>query len=153
MIQFTVIAGIIASYVFYFIYKRHINKNGIIKEGSLIINAPKIFGSINIILSLIFVIWRIVTISAFTKIEIIDTKVIIFSIISLVLRYLYLFYPILALPLSIGFVILSLLIRKNLNKLRFMYCFISNVIASIMLFIIMYLVSYDGIFYYAPKRF
>jgi hypothetical protein len=153
MIQFTIIAGIIVSYVFYFIYKRHIHKNGIIKEESFMISAPKIFGSINIILLLIFVLWRIVTISAFTEIEIIDTKVIIFSIIYWVLTYLYSFYPILALPLSIGFVVLSLLIRKNLNKLRFIYCFISNLIASIMLFIIIYLVFYDGIFYYAPKRF
>jgi hypothetical protein len=135
LITFTVVAGTIASLVFFFVYKRHIKKNGTLKEKSFTRNAPKIFGSINLILALFFSIWFIVNPSAFSQSEAIDNKML------LVLSHIfYTYFHIFALPLNIGSTTLAVLLKKHISKIKFAYYILTNVIASILLFILTYLI-------------
>jgi hypothetical protein len=135
LITFTVVAGTIASFVFFFVYKRHIKKNGTLKEKSFTRNAPKIFGSINLILALFFGIWFIINPSAFSQSEAIDSKML------LILSHIfYTYFHIFALPFSIGSVTLTVLTKKYLGKMGFAYYMLTNVIASILLFILTYLI-------------
>ena len=135
LISFTVVAGTIASLVFFFAYKRHIKKNGTLKEKSFTKNVPKIFGSINIVLVLLIGIWFIVSPSGFSQSEAVDNKML------LILSHIfYTYFHILALPLNIGSVTLTVLMKKHINNTRFMYYMLTNVIASICLFILTYLI-------------
>ena len=135
LILFTLIAGAIASFLLLFIFKRHIKKNGNVKEKSFTINAPAIFGTINIILAIIFGIWYVSNPSAFSQNEPVDNKV-LFILLSIFFTY----FHILSLPLSIGSTILTLFLKKNINKIRFLYYILTNVIAAIILFILNYLI-------------
>jgi hypothetical protein len=46
----------------------------------------------------------------------------------------------LALPLSIGSTVLTLFLKKSISRIRFLYYIFTNVIASIVLFILIYLI-------------
>ena len=135
LVLFTVFGGAIASLVFFFIYKRHIKKYGTVKEKSFTINAPKIFGTINIFLVLVFGLWFVINPSHFSQNETIDNKI-VFILFSIFVMYFY----VLALPLSIGSVSLTLLLKKHINKLIFLYGFFTNTIASIILFVLTYFI-------------
>ena len=135
LIPFTLISGALVSLLFIFIFKRHIKKNGNVKEKSFTINTPKIFGTINIILAVIFGIWYISNPSSFSQNESVDSKI-AFILLSIFFTYFY----VLALPLSIGSITLTLFLKKSISKVRFLYYILTNSIASIILFTIIYLV-------------
>jgi hypothetical protein len=135
LIPFTVITGAVASLAFFFIYKRHIRKHGMVKEKSFTINAPKIFGTANVILALAIGIWYIVDLTAFAQEGGIDNRI-AFAALSI----FYTYFHILALPISIGCTVLSVFIKKYISKLRFSYYMVTNVIASILLFVLTYLI-------------
>lgn len=130
LILFTIIAGAIASLAFYFLYKRHINKNGLIKEKSFIMIAPKIFGSINTLLALFFGIWYVIDPTAFSQGETIDNKI-VFVLVSILYIYFYIF----ALPLNIGSITLTTLLKKRINSGRYIYDIATNTLAAMLLFI------------------
>jgi glycerol uptake facilitator-like aquaporin len=135
LILFAIFGGTIASLVFLLIYKRHIKKYDTIKEKSFIINSPKIFGTINLILALVFGIWFIINPSVFSQNETIENKI-VYILFSIFAMYFY----VLALPLSIGSTVLTLFLKKNLSKLRFLYYTITNITASIILFGLTYFI-------------
>ena len=135
LISFTIISGAVASFLFILIFKRHIKKNGNVKRKSFIINAPKIFGTINFILMVVFGIWYVSNPSAFSQNEPVDNKI-IFILLSVFFTYFY----VLALPLSIGSTVLTLFLKKSISRIRFLYYIFTNVIASIVLFILIYLI-------------
>lgn len=135
LVLFTLISGVIASVLFLFIFKRHIKKNRSVKEKSFTINAPKIFGTINIILVAVFGIWYVLNPSAFSQNEPINNKL-VFILLSIFFTY----FHVLALPLSIGSTILTLFLKKSISKIIFLYYILTNVIASIILFILNYLI-------------
>jgi hypothetical protein len=135
LLIFTVITGSIASFAFFYVYKRHIRKNGVFKEKTSIKNIPKLFGTVNIMLALFFGIWFVINPSAFAHNEAID------SIIAIILLHiLFTYFHVLALPLSIGSATLTILIKPFIKKKRFMYYMFTNVMASILLFILTYLI-------------
>jgi hypothetical protein len=135
LILFTLISGVIASFLFFLIFKRHIRKNGNVKEKSFIVNAPKIFGTINIILAVVFGIWYVSNPSAFSQNEPVNNKI-VFILLSIFFTYFY----VLALPLSIGSSVLTLFLKKSISKIRFLYYILTNIIASIILFILNYMI-------------
>jgi uncharacterized membrane protein len=135
LITFSVVAGSIASVVFFFVYKRHIKKNDTLKEKSFTKNAPKIFGSINFILALFIGIWLIINPLAFSQSETVDNQML------LILSHIfYTYFHIFALPLNIGSAALTVLLKKHISKTKFAYYMMTNVIASILLFILTYLI-------------
>jgi hypothetical protein len=138
LIVFTILAGLIASLVFFLIYKRHVKKYGAVKEKSFTLNAPEIFGSINIILAVVFLVWYIVNPDAFSADTTIENKI-LYILFSIFAAYFYIF----AMPLSIASVFSSIaLLKKNgyISGTKFVYCVLTNIIATSILFIISYLV-------------
>lgn len=136
--SFAVITGTIASFAFFLVYKRSVKKMGNrLMKKSFIMKTPKIFGSINIFLAVFFGIWFIVNPSAFSQDTSIDNKV-VFILLSIFYTYFY----ILALPLSIGSTTLTILLKKIVSKTRFLYCLLTNVVASILLFFLSYLILF-----------
>jgi hypothetical protein len=135
LIPFTIFAGTIVSLVFLFVYKKHIKKHGTVMEKSFTANAPKIFGTVNVFLSLAIGIWYIANPSAFAQEGGIDNR-----IAFVVLSIFYTYFHVLALPISIGCTALSVLIKKYISKLWFLYCILTNIIASILLFVLTYLI-------------
>ena len=135
LIIFTIISGAVASFLFLFIFKRHIKKNGNIKEKSFIINAPKIFGTINFILAVVFGTWYVLNPSAFSQNEPVNN-----TIVSILLSIFFTYFHVLALPLSIGSTVLTVFLKKSISKIRFLYYIFTNVIASVILFILNYLI-------------
>jgi len=135
LILFTLIAGAAVSFLFRFIFKRHIKKNGNVKKKSFTINAPAIFGTVNIILAIVFGVWYVSNPSAFSQSEPIDNKI-VFILLSIFFTY----FHVLALPLSVGSTVLTLFLKKSINKIRFIYYILTNAIASIILFTLNYLI-------------
>jgi hypothetical protein len=97
LILFTFISWAVVSFLFVFIFKRHVKKNGNVKEKSFIVNVPKVFGTINIMLAIVFGIWYVSNPSAFSQNEPIDNKI-VFILLSIFFTY----FHVLALPISIG---------------------------------------------------
>jgi Ca2+/Na+ antiporter len=97
VLLFTLISGTIASLLFFLIYKRHLKQNGTIQEKSFVMNAPKIFGSINILLGIILGIYFIINPSAFSSDVAMPSNKIILLLSHIFFSYFYFF----ALPLSI----------------------------------------------------
>lgn len=135
LIVFAIVTGAIASFIFFTIYKKHIKKYETIKEKSFLVNAPKIFGTINCIISLVFGIWYSMNPSAFSENQTIDS-----TVVYILMTIFFIYFHILALPLSIGSVTLTLLLKKNISKIRFLYYILTNIIASILLFVLTYLI-------------
>jgi hypothetical protein len=138
LVLFAVIGGSLASLIFFLIYKRHIKKNGTVKEKSFTLNAPKIFGTVNIILAIVFLVWYIIKPEAFSENATIENKIFYISF-SIFAMYFYIF----AMPLSIASAFSSImLLKKNsyIGGIKFAYYVSTNIIAAIILFIISYLV-------------
>jgi hypothetical protein len=136
LLIFTIISGAIVSFIFFLIYKRHIKKFGTIQEKSFTMNAPKIFGSINILLSLVFGLWFIVNPSMFSSDIQMPKNKIILILSHIFFTYFYVF----ASPLSIASSVLSIITKKTLRKTTFLYTIIVNIIASILLFLLTFLI-------------
>jgi hypothetical protein len=132
---FAIITGAIASFLFIFILKRHIRKNGTVKEKSFIINVPKIFGTINIILAVVFGIWYIINHSAFSQNEQIGNMFVL-----VFLHIFFTYFHILALPLSIGSIVLTLFLKKYIKRIWFVYYILTNAIATTILFPLIYFI-------------
>lgn len=135
LISFTIVAGAIASLAFFLVYKRHIKKNEMFKEKSFIMNASKVFGSINIIIALFLGVWYAINPTAFSQDTTINNKI-AFVLMSIFSVYFYIF----ALPLNIGAITLTVLLKKRISKTRYTYCIVTNAIAAILLFILSYLI-------------
>jgi hypothetical protein len=132
------ITGVIIGSIFFLVYKRHLKKNNVVKEKSFTLNAPKIFGTINIIIAFVFLVWYILDPEAFSASVVIENKF-LFILSSIFFMYFY----ILAIPLSIASAFSSIILKKNeyISGIKFAYYISTNVIAAIILFIISYLVS------------
>jgi hypothetical protein len=126
---FAVILGALFSGLFLFILKRHKKKNEDVKKRSFIINAPVIFGTINIIIILVIGIWYILNPGIFSKnVQIKNQFLLILS------HIFYTYFYILAMPLSIGSVVLSLFLKENIAKKRYFYGIIANSVSIIAFF-------------------
>ena len=109
--------GTIVSFLFNSLFKRHIKKNGTILKESFIEIIPIILGSINTLFVLVFGIMLITAIFHHSSGE-----------------FLIAVPYYLILPFNMGAITLTLLLKENkyINRPRFLYCILTNVIPLVL---------------------
>jgi hypothetical protein len=129
---FAIVTGAVLSLIFIFLDKKTVRKEKTTNNKSFLIYVPVIFGTVNVILSVIFLISLIFFPDVFSKNITFENKNInfLYNIFSM-------YFYVLASPVSVCMVTLTIILKKNRNisGMKFLYCIITNITGAIVLMI------------------
>jgi len=136
LVGYGIAGGAVVLGIYYWLYKRTQKKSSMVKPSAFVVRAPLIFGWINAVLGVVFLVYYLIAPAAFSE----DTS--LFSSFGLVLMTIFSsYFYFLAMPISIGSIGIAVVKKKQavISAKRFWLLLGLNVVGTLAIAVLSYL--------------